>query len=84
MVHGPFCIDDLLPNIARSFLHKPKVDVIELIRPLTPETEAMLNWRLPGLSDSCRMLIYLHGDTYFELEKNFLPSRVSFKQDVIV
>lgn len=38
------CTDVLLPNIARSFIQDPTITVIELRRPLSLETEAILNW----------------------------------------
>ncbi|KAI6214666.1 hypothetical protein M3Y94_00295400 [Aphelenchoides besseyi] len=76
------CTDWLLDNIARSFMNDNTVNVVELRRPLTPETEALLNWRLPGLSDSCRMLILLYRNAFYEVEKNILPSKlyVSLKE----
>jgi hypothetical protein len=52
--------------------------VIELRRPLSLETEATLIWRLPGLSKSCRMIVFLYRGAYFEVDKNALPSKVTF------
>ncbi|KAI6241752.1 hypothetical protein M3Y99_00338200 [Aphelenchoides fujianensis] len=76
------CADALLENIARSFTNDNEVNVVELRRPLSTETEALLTSRLPGLSDSCRMLILLYRNAFYELEKNIMPSKlyVSLKE----
>ncbi|KAI6225291.1 putative potassium channel regulatory protein sup-10 [Aphelenchoides fujianensis] len=76
------CADALLENIARSFTNDNEVNVVELRRPLSTETEALLTSRLPGLSDSCRMLILLYRNAFYEVEKNIMPSKlyVSLKE----
>ncbi|KAI6176541.1 hypothetical protein M3Y97_00809200 [Aphelenchoides bicaudatus] len=44
--------------------------VVELRRPMSIQTEATLTWRLPGLSNSCRMIVFLHKGSYFEVDKD--------------
>lgn len=70
-VHDPKkCPDDGLENVARKVKNNPNIQAIELRRPLTTEMEAVLTWRMPSLSDACSMIIYIHHQTYYEVENN--------------
>uniref|UniRef100_A0A915DTX2 Uncharacterized protein n=1 Tax=Ditylenchus dipsaci TaxID=166011 RepID=A0A915DTX2_9BILA len=74
--HLTQCRDFLINNIARSFHGDPNVTTIELVRPLTPETEAVLNWRLVGLSKKCRMIVVIHNSAFLEVDNDISPAQL--------
>lgn len=56
-----------LKNMARLFNNLQNVIFLELYRPLAEEVDFELQWRLPGLTNACKMIILLHGENYMEL-----------------
>ncbi|CAD5220795.1 unnamed protein product [Bursaphelenchus xylophilus] len=63
-------------NLARGLKNNPNIIVAEMKRPLTSEMEAVLKWRMPSLSDACKMTIYLNSQTYYETDSNAHPSQI--------
>ncbi|CAD5215124.1 unnamed protein product [Bursaphelenchus okinawaensis] len=68
------CMDVHIVNLARGLKSNANITVVELKRPLSQEMEAVLKWRMPFLSDSCKMIVYLNSQTYYEMDSTVQPS----------
>lgn len=77
LVHDlELCRDYLLDNIGRSFHDLRNLTVVELRRPLASHEEVLLQFRLPGTSGQCRMVIILGGMGFEELDRDMTPAEV--------
>lgn len=80
LVHHPdICQHPHAENIVRSFHNDDNITLVELERPLSSETEVILQWRLSALSQRCRMLILVNNNAYEELAIGLSPAEVHLK-----
>ncbi|KAH7731237.1 SUP-10 protein [Aphelenchoides avenae] len=77
LVHDlELCRDYLLYNIGRSFHDLRNLTVVELRRPLSSQEEVLIQFRLPGTSGQCRMIIVLGNRGFEELDRDLTPAEL--------
>ncbi|CAK5074651.1 unnamed protein product [Meloidogyne enterolobii] len=61
------CPEPLLKNFARSFMNRSNYVAVELRRPLNEENEFILQWRLKGIGEMCRIIVLIRRNGFMEL-----------------